>query len=253
MYVRLKHGLSALALESIGRPDGGLHRDAAVVLKALCHAAGPEGAPVPAAALAARVRRRCADAWRALRWLIRRGFLERRGDAVALPSGYAPHAAYLCRQVGRLDAILRRLASSPRPRGRSGTIRRGLALFDGGLFFECHEYFEDLWRRAPADGKAFYQGIILVAAGLYHFEKGNRHGARAKLSAGLQYLKRFSPAKDGIDVDRWVKRLEPWSAKVDSGEPGGALRSSQIPKAAAARAAGPRPKRCVMRLFSPTR
>jgi len=68
-------------------------------------------------------------------------------------------------------------------------------LLDGGLFFECHEYFEGLWRRAPADERAFYQGIIHIAAGLYHYEKGNAHGARAKLTSGMRMLAAFAESR----------------------------------------------------------
>jgi hypothetical protein len=109
-------------------------------------------------------------------------------------------------------------------------MRRAAALFNGGLFFECHEYLEDLWRRAPGCDKGFYQGIIHVAAAFYHYEKDNLHGARVKLASGIEKLRALPPLSHGIRLDRWLKRLARWKTRVDAGIPGGALKISEIPK-----------------------
>lgn len=195
MYVRLKHALSALALEAIRRPRRGVHRDAAMWLAAFCDLAGARaGGPAadrPLAAVASRARRLGARSRAALPWIVREGLLELRDGTVRLPDGFQPHFAYMDRQTHRLQAALRQLAARPPERGRAGAIRRGLVLLDAGLFFECHEYFEDFWRRAPAEERDFYRGIIHIAAGLYHYEKGNAHGARTKLASGMRLLAGF--------------------------------------------------------------
>jgi hypothetical protein len=174
--------------------------------------------------------RRPADP-RALDWLAQQGLVERRDDTtVALPPEYQPCFSYMLRQVRRLAAILRRLTATPMPRGKSGILRRGLALFDGGLFFECHEYFEDIWRAAPAGERGFYHGVILVAAAFYHYEKGNLHGARVKLSSGVDYLLPLAPVSHGVRLDRWLARLEPWKTRIEAGLPAGVLKVSEVPK-----------------------
>jgi hypothetical protein len=204
MYVRLKHALSALALEAIRRPSRGVHRDAAVWLAAFCDVAGRQpGGPAagqPLSVVARRARLLGARGRAALPWILREGLLVRRDGLVHLPDGFQPHFAYLDRQTHRLAAALRRLAARPPARGRAGAIRRGLVLLDAGLFFECHEYFEEIWRRAPWGERDFYRGIIHIAAGLYHCEKGNAHGARTKLASGMRLLAGFQQARQPAEA-----------------------------------------------------
>ena len=70
------------------------------------------------------------------------------------------------------------------------TFERGLALFNRGDFFACHEVWEELWLRSTGADKLFYQGLIQAAVAILHAERGNRRGAvstwrkaRAKLEA----------------------------------------------------------------------
>jgi len=75
--------------------------------------------------------------------------------------------------------------------GETGaTFERGLALFNSGEFFACHEVCEELWLRSVGAEKLFYQGLIQAAVAILHAERGNLRGAvstwrkaRAKLDA----------------------------------------------------------------------
>lgn len=245
MYVRLKHGLSALALEAVRSRAGSTQRSRVGWLVAFCDLAAPHPAGadretrtplldrsyrVPLAKVARRARTLGGDGIRPLDWIVRNGLIDRQDDALALPLSFHPHFDYMNRQVHRLAAVLRRLSASPPARGRAATIRKGAALFNGGLFFECHEYFEDIWRAAPSTDKPFYQGIILVAAAFYHYEKGNLHGVRTKLAAGIEKLRHDLPATHGVRVHRWLALLAPWKARVDAGLPAGVLEVSEIPR-----------------------
>lgn len=240
MYVRLKHALSALALEAVRTPARRGPRGAAAVLEAFCDLCGGSRFALPVAEVAARAgkaarsgerARSGSAAWRRLATL---GVLERDDGVLSLPVAFRPHFAYLNRQARRLGEALRALDRRPmrgrRVPGRITAVRRGAALFNAGLFFECHEYFETLWRAAPARDRDLYQGIILVAAGFYHHEKGNRHGARIKLQAGFRKLEPHRPAAHGLDLDGWLAALAGWLARLEAGERPGVLDSSEIPQ-----------------------
>ena len=215
MYVHLKHTLSELTLAAVGNRR--LRAAAAWLAANVDRVAGPNGADG-------------ADARGAPRWLIAREVLERRGSVVALADGYRPHAGYLRRQAQRSARTLRVIARMPPGRSKVAAVRRGTALFDGGLFFECHEYFEGLWRRAAPQDRAFYQGIILVAAAFYHMEKENRHGARTKLAAGIERLLPYAATYLGVELRRWLAALEPWQARVREGGTLGVLAIADLPR-----------------------
>jgi hypothetical protein len=79
-------------------------------------------------------------------------------------------------------------------------------------------------------------GYILKAAepeepagGFHHLEKGNLHGARTKLAAGIERLRACEPAVLGVRVDRWLAVLQPWLARVEKGESAGVLDVAAIP------------------------
>ena len=99
------------------------------------------------------------------------------------------------------------------PRGRTepldpeeaeGLFRRGVALFNGVRYWHAHEAWETLWRAAPDADRDFYQGLIQVAAGLLHVQRKNLRGARNKLREGLDKLRPYEPAHQGIFVNELI-------------------------------------------------
>ena len=55
----------------------------------------------------------------------------------------------------------------------------GISLFNEQRYFEAHEVWEDLWKRAEGRDKLFYQGLIQCAVSLEHMKRGNASGARS--------------------------------------------------------------------------
>lgn len=78
----------------------------------------------------------------------------------------------------------------------------GIAQFNAGEYWECHETLEDLWRPEPDHIRYLYQGILQVGVGFYHLRRGNYRGAVNKLRGGLAYLAPSAPVCLGIDVAR---------------------------------------------------
>ena len=102
-------------------------------------------------------------------------------------------------------------------RGRTGPIdpekadelfHEGVALFNGRRYWHAHEAWETLWRAAPDEERDFYQGLILVAAGLLHLQRRNLRGARNKLDEGVTKLRRYEPAHHGIFISELIGKGE---------------------------------------------
>lgn len=194
-YVRLKHALSALTLEVVARPRR--HGRTAAALLAYA-GRSRDGSPMLVETLAADAG---ISPGGARRILTRTGLFTgaEDGAAFALAPQFRTSAGYFYRQVTRLSAA-RRLLEQRRPRGVPREIWRGAALFNAGLFFECHEYLEDIWRGAQEPDRTFYHGLVQAAAGFYHLEKGNRHGAQALIGKAIEKLQPYGPARRGLDV-----------------------------------------------------
>lgn len=112
------------------------------------------------------------------------------------------------------------------PRGRTAPLdpeeqhelfHRGVALFNGVRYWHAHEAWETLWRAAPDEERDFYQGLIMVAAGLLHLQRRNVRGARNKLSEGVARLRPSMPTHRGIFVDEVVVRAERILAELNEG------------------------------------
>jgi predicted metal-dependent hydrolase len=106
----------------------------------------------------------------------------------------------------KLDAALELLRTAPLEhacgRPPPPLLRRGIAEFNRGQFFEQHETLEALWRAEPDPIRFLYQGILQLGVGFYHLERGNFHGAVIKLENGLALLESFEPACMRVDVAR---------------------------------------------------
>jgi uncharacterized protein len=77
-------------------------------------------------------------------------------------------------------------------------FERGLDLFNRGQFFECHEAWEEIWKRSDGDAKLFYQGMIQAAVAILHAQRGNRDGARSLLEKSRAKLDALPAEHMGI-------------------------------------------------------
>jgi len=79
-------------------------------------------------------------------------------------------------------------------------LKKGVAQFNAGAYFACHETLEKLWLGEKAPVRDLYKGIIQIGGAFFHLDKRNRNGALIMLPRGLCYVSRFSPACQGVDV-----------------------------------------------------
>lgn len=87
-------------------------------------------------------------------------------------------------------------------------LLEGVALFNRGEFFECHEVLETLWRAESDPVRFLYQGILQIGVAFHHMRRGNWIGAVRQLERGLAKLERYPPICQGVDVDSLVQQAQ---------------------------------------------
>ena len=97
---------------------------------------------------------------------------------------------------------------------------QGVAYFNACEFFEAHEVWEELWKNYSGDLRLFYKGLIQAAVALHHFGNGNIRGARKVYRTSRGYLETYRPACMGLDLERFLARLDACFAEVAANEEG---------------------------------
>ena len=101
------------------------------------------------------------------------------------------------------------------------SLGRGIALFNHGEFFECHETLEEVWRQEFGANRLFLQALIHLAVAFYHAERGNGAGAARQARKGLRKLAGYLPVFLGIDTGRLHADCREWLARYQvTGGPG---------------------------------
>jgi hypothetical protein len=83
----------------------------------------------------------------------------------------------------------------------------GLALFNDGKFFACHEAWEIAWQRANGEVRVFLQGLIQAAVAILHAERGNPRGAASVYAKARAKLDPMPEIFMGIDVEGFRSAL----------------------------------------------
>ena len=94
----------------------------------------------------------------------------------------------------------------------------GIELFNAGRFFDCHEVWEEVWKRASGAEKLFYQGMIQAAVAILHAQRGNPRGARSTWDKARAKLEPLPPEHMGIALGELRDAVAAFvgSALVDS-------------------------------------
>ena len=107
-------------------------------------------------------------------------------------------------------------------------FQEGIALFNRGQFFDCHEALEEVWLQSYGVRKKFLQGLIQVAVALHHLRNGNLAGAQRLLAAAVEKLSGPVPDSETIDVDALLAALAPLRKQLSAGEMPGNWQAPQI-------------------------
>jgi uncharacterized protein len=105
---------------------------------------------------------------------------------------------------------------------------KGVAEFNAGLFFECHDTLEDMWAGVRGPSRDFFQGLIQVSVAYYHLGNGNTAGAESMMRRALKRFERYPERYCGFDVQGQRERLSAWLARFASGE--GAATTADQPR-----------------------
>ncbi len=95
-------------------------------------------------------------------------------------------------------------------------FRRGLEHFNRREFFVAHEVWEEIWLKAAEPEKTFLQGLIQIAAGFHHYQRGNLAGAQSLTRAGLEKLERHSQQHPELDIGRLLSSVRRWQTLIAS-------------------------------------
>ena len=110
------------------------------------------------------------------------------------------------------------MKSDPLTSAQVRQLREGLALFNRGDFFECHEVLESVWLEASGEDKVFLQGLIQVAVSFYHLRRRNFAGSSRLLRAALEKLASPSECRHLIDTATLLETLQPLPERIEAGQ-----------------------------------
>jgi hypothetical protein len=97
-------------------------------------------------------------------------------------------------------------------------FERGIALFNRGCLFECHEAWEEVWKEAGGDERTFYQGLIQAAVALLHARRGNLRGAASIYAKARPKLESFPGDHMGIALDEFRNALDRFITAAIAGD-----------------------------------
>jgi predicted metal-dependent hydrolase len=132
------------------------------------------------------------------------------GDSIELKSRFAKYQTFICRKAKaylKLISRLRTLAEGVHDE-LEDKVKIGVTLFNGGFFFECHEYLEEIWLTEKGRGKSFLKGLIHACVAFYHLEYENIRGMEKYLKRSSSRLKEFQPSYLGIDVRNFLSDID---------------------------------------------
>jgi len=135
-------------------------------------------------------------------------------DLVVARSRFTSDMAALFAQYGRMPdphALAETCAQPLAP-----LARQGIALFNEGHYYKCHDDLEEAWRADDSPGRDLYQGVLQVGISLYQVERGNYRGAVKMLLRARQWLEPLPDVCRGVNVARLRANADAYYQAVTS-------------------------------------
>ena len=99
-------------------------------------------------------------------------------------------------------------------------FEKGVAEFNAGYFFECHDTLEDMWSGIRGPSRDFFQGLIQVSVAFYHLTGGNLPGAESMLKRALKRFDRYQDRYFGFDLGAHRAEIHGWLDRIAGGNVG---------------------------------
>lgn len=93
--------------------------------------------------------------------------------------------------------------------------REGIALFNAGAYYQCHDALEEAWMEDKSSGRNLYRGILQYGIALYQIERGNFRGAVKMLLRVRQWLDPLPPICRGVDVAALRENIQQVTTAVE--------------------------------------
>jgi predicted metal-dependent hydrolase len=97
-------------------------------------------------------------------------------------------------------------------------FRRGVAQFNRGEYFECHDTLEEVWAGVRGSGRDFLQGLIQVSVAFYHLGNANPAGARSMFGRALARWRPYPDRYFGFDLAAQRRAVEEAIGRLEAGE-----------------------------------
>ena len=76
-------------------------------------------------------------------------------------------------------------------------LRAGLEHFRAADYFAAHDDWEEVWQGLRGRPRLFWQAMIQLTVGAYHYTNGNGRGCRGQWSKALEKCRRLGGVDDG--------------------------------------------------------
>ena len=119
-----------------------------------------------------------------------------------------------------------------------GAFEKGVAEFNAGFFYECHDTLEEVWAGVRGPSRDLFQGLIQVAVGFYHLGNHNRVGAGRLFRRALKRLECYPDHYAGLDLGALRTSVTEWQRALESG-PAPLADAPPRPRLVLAEGAGP--------------
>jgi predicted metal-dependent hydrolase len=94
-----------------------------------------------------------------------------------------------------------------------------IRLFNAADWYACHDDLEALWHETAGPMRAVLQGILQLAVGQLHLQRGNRRGATILTGEGLGRLSSAPVEALGLDLDALRSSARLWLLALQQDQP----------------------------------
>jgi predicted metal-dependent hydrolase len=121
-------------------------------------------------------------------------------DAVVARSRFSRSLPDLIREYAAAQdrTALEDICAEPAP----ALVREGIALFNDGQYYKCHDALEEAWRAEEGPVRDLYRAILQVGIAYFQIQRGNYRGAVKMLLRVRQWLAPLPGVCQGVDVSQ---------------------------------------------------